>query len=235
MPVVELSFPVRGTPLPVDNGYIVYRAVARAVPWVAAEAQVGLAIVPIQGNPHRGFLDLTPGSRLTFRVGAEALPMLEPLAGQCLVFGSATLILGQPTRSELRPAASLVSAFVVVEQCRYSDEVEEWLAAQFRALGIRAVPALRRKQVNEHAGPSDTGRPASGCPYVRRFRQIGETAVVGWEVLARGLSPEESLRLQELGVGPGRRMGCGVFVPERGAVGRSAPRRHSTGVWFPED
>lgn len=229
--MVELSFPVRGTSLPVDNGFIVYQAVARSVPWVGEQAQVGLAIVPIQGNPHRGFLDLTPGSRLAFRLAAGDVPRLSPLAGQCLVFGNVTLILGEPTESDLRPASSLASAFVVAEGCRHSDEVQEWLAQQFRALYIGAVPALRPKRFKEQ---SATARSGTSCPYVRRFQQVGETSVVGWEVQVRGLTPQESLRLQEIGIGPGRRYGCGVFVPDPGAHVRSAPRRRDTGVWFPD-
>jgi len=231
MPAVELSFPVRGTPLPADNGYIVYQAVARAVPWVGEQAQVGLAILPIQGNPHHGFLDLTSVSRLAFRLAAGDVPMLSPLAGRCLVFGNVTLILGQPAQVDLRPTSSLASAFVVAEGCRHSDEVQDWLVRQFRALDIGAVPELRLKRFKEQS--VTTARYGTSCPYVRRFRQVGESSVVGWEVQVRGLTPEESLRLQETGIGPGRRYGCGVFVPDTGARVRPAPR-HDTGVWFPD-
>lgn len=231
MAIVELSFPVRGTSLPVDNGFIVYQAVARSVPWVGEQAQVGLAIVPIQGNPHRGFLDLTSGSRLTFRLSAGDVPRLSPLAGQCLVFGNVTLILGQPAQSDLRPSSSLASAFVVAEGCRHSDEVQEWLTRQFRTLDIGTAPELRLKRFKEQPATAQSG---TSCPYVRRFQQVGESSVVGWEVQVRGLVPQESLRLQEVGVGPGRRYGCGVFVPDTGAHVRSAPQRRDTGVWFPD-
>jgi len=234
MPVVELSFPVRGTPLPVDNGYLVYRAVARAVPWVGEPAQMELAVVPVQGNPHRGFLDLTPTSRLAFRLNADDAPMLLPLADQCLVLDGMTLILGKPTTSDLRPAPSLMSMFVVAERCRHSDEVQEWLETQSRALDIRSVPTLRRKRNREQVNPTESDRDSYACPYVRRYRHVGDNAVVGWEVQVRGLAPGESVRLQEHGIGPGRRYSCGVFVPDEGGQPRPASRRDATAVWFPE-
>jgi len=36
---------------------------------------------------------------------------------------------------------------------------------------------------------------------------------VGYAVRVSGLSDEDSLKLQERGLGGKRRMGCGVFVP----------------------
>jgi CRISPR-associated protein Cas6 len=45
----------------------------------------------------------------------------------------------------------------------------------------------------------------------RRVITIKGTILAGWGVKITGLSPADSLRLQGVGVGSGRRMGCGVF------------------------
>jgi CRISPR-associated protein Cas6 len=233
VPIVELSFPLRGTPLPSDNGYPVYRAVSAIVPWVAEPAQIDLAIVPIQGSPHGGFIHLTRVSRLAFRLHAEDIEKLLPLSDQRLVVEAATLNLGSPTEYRLRPVPGLTSPFVVTEHHRYSDDVLEWLRAEFRALEIRAVPTLRLRH-GRSASPAGPGRRSFDCPYERHHRQIEDRSVVGWEVQVFGLAPEESARLQERGIGPGRRYGCGVFMPVIGERPRSAPRHGATGVWFPE-
>ena len=180
--MIELSFPLRGTPLPYDHGYLMCRAVAGIVPWVAEPAQTDLAIVPIHGSPHGGFLHLTSVSRLAFRLNADDVEKLLPLSDQSLVIEAAALKLGRPTESRLRPVPGLASPFVAAEHHRHSDEVLEWLKAEFRALDIRAVPTLRLKHGREGASPAEQSRRSFDCPYARHHRQIGENAVIGWEV-----------------------------------------------------
>ena len=231
--MIELSFPLGGTPLPYDHGYLLYRALARVVPWLGEPAQMELAIVPIQGSAHGGFIHLTRVSRLAFRLNDGDAEKLLPLAEQVLAIDAATLRLGQPTEYRLRPVPGLASPFVAAEHHRHSDEVLEWLKAEFRALDIRAVPTLRLKHGRAGASPAEQGRRSFDCPYARHHRQISDNSVVGWEVQVFGLAPDESVRLQEHGIGPGRRYGCGVFMPVIGERPRSAPRHGATGVWFP--
>lgn len=233
MPTVELSFPLRGTPLPYDHGYLVHRAVAGIVPWVAEPAQVNLALVPIRGSAHGGFLHLTSVSRLAFRLDSDDVERLQPLADRVLAVEAATLRLGRPTEHALRPVPGLLSPFVAVEHSRQSDAVLQTLKAEFVALDIRAVPALRLRHGREGASPAGQGRRSFDCPYARYVRQVGGRSVVGWEVQVFGLAPAESVRLQERGVGPGRRYGCGVFVPAAGEPSRRAAKSGAAGVWFP--
>jgi len=233
VPIVELSFPLRGTPLPYDHGYLTYRAVAGIVPWVAEPPQIDLAMVPIQGSAHGGFLHLTSVSRLAFRLNADDVEKLLPLSDRSLVVEAATLRLGRPTEYRLRPVPGLASPFVVAEHYRYSDEVLKWLKGKFLTLDIRAVPTLRLKRGREGASPAEQSRRSFDCPFARHTRHIGDRAVVGWEVQVFGLAPAESFRLQERGVGPGRRHGCGVFMPVEGERPRPASRFGATGVWFP--
>ncbi len=233
MPIIELSFPLRGTPLPQDRGYALYRAVAGIVPWVAEPAQLDLAIVPIQGRPHGGFVHLTRVSRLAFRLNADDAERLLPLSDRTLAVEAATLKLGRPTEYRLRPVPGLASPFIVAEQCRHSDEVLEWLKAEFLALDIREIPALRLRRGRRAGGPAEPDRRSFDCPYERYIRHIDGRAVVGWEAQVFGLTPEKSVRLQERGIGPGRRYGCGVFMPVVGERPRPASRHGATGVWFP--
>ena len=234
MPIIELSFPLRGTPLPQDHGYALYRAVAGIVPWVAEPAQLDLAIVPIHGSPHGGFVHLTRVSRLAFRLNADDAERLLPLSDRTLAVDAATLKLGRPTEYRLRPVPGLASPFIVAEQCRHSDEVLEWLKAEFLALDIREIPALRLRRGRKGGSPAEPDRRSFDCPYERHIRHIDGRAVVGWEAQVFGLTPEKSVRLQERGVGPGRRYGCGVFMPVVGERPRPASRPGATGVWFPE-
>jgi CRISPR-associated protein Cas6 len=211
-----------------------FRAVTGIVPWVGEPAQIELAIVPIEGSRHGGYIHLTRTSRLAFRLNADDVEKLLPLSDQRLVVEAATLRLGAPTEFRLRPVPGLASPFVVAEHHRHSDEVLEWLKAEFLTLDIRAVPTLRLKHGRESVSSTERNRRSFDCPFARYSRQIDDRAIVGWEVQVFGLAPEESLRLQERGIGPGRRHGCGVFMPVVGERPRPASRFGTTGVWFPQ-
>ena len=47
----------------------------------------------------------------------------------------------------------------------------------------------------------------------RQVLRIKGKRIVGYALQVAGLNAEESVRLQELGLGGRRRMGCGFFVP----------------------
>lgn len=48
--------------------------------------------------------------------------------------------------------------------------------------------------------------------------RIKDKMVVGFQVEVTQLTGEESITLQEQGIGGRRRMGCGIFVPLRGRM-----------------
>jgi CRISPR-associated protein Cas6 len=50
-------------------------------------------------------------------------------------------------------------------------------------------------------------------PYARRVVRIRGKAITGYGVYVSGLNDEDSLKLQAMGIGGRRRMGCGLFVP----------------------
>ena len=47
----------------------------------------------------------------------------------------------------------------------------------------------------------------------RRTLKIKDKEVVGFEVILEGLLADESIAIQEAGLGGRSKMGCGVFVP----------------------
>ena len=53
------------------------------------------------------------------------------------------------------------------------------------------------------------------CGKTHRFR-TPQGDVFTRSLMVADLSPEDSLTLQQRGVGEGRRMGCGLFVPQKG-------------------
>jgi CRISPR-associated protein Cas6 len=54
--------------------------------------------------------------------------------------------------------------------------------------------------------------PWIGKP-LRRVLDVKGRKIVGYAMQVAGLTAEESIRLQEEGLGGRRRMGCGLFMP----------------------
>jgi CRISPR-associated protein Cas6 len=50
-------------------------------------------------------------------------------------------------------------------------------------------------------------------PGKERTLEISDKKVIGFELFLFGLNEEESIRVQESGIGGRRRMGCGLFLP----------------------
>jgi CRISPR-associated protein Cas6 len=159
-------------------------------------------------------LHLTPSSRLSFRLDSDHARELMPLAGKELDLDGYTLRVGVPTTYVLKPAATLRSRLVTF---KHRMEPEIFLAKaqeELSNLSIKAAPGLIRRS----GAKSLEGREeltADRSPFIRRTLRIHDKEVVGFAMEVSGLSADESLRLQETGLGGRRKFGCGIFVPAR--------------------
>ena len=189
---VDLAFRVMGTKLPVDHGYALYSAVSRLVPEIHEAKAIG--IHPIRGRyVGEGSLHATPSSRLIFRLPDDQIRPFLKLAGKSLEVDSDRLRVGVPETRVLRPAANLYARLVTIKGFMEPDTFLEAARRKLQEMGVTAD--LR---VGE-----------------RRTLRVKDKQVVGFEVTALRLDAEDSLRLQEVGIGGRRHMGCGVFVPFR--------------------
>jgi len=217
MPVVDVAFPfLDQVAIPADHGYLVFAAVSRVMPRIRDEQNVG--IHPIRGQLLGGrTLMLTRASRLVFRAPHEAYPWLLQLAGQELRIGSNRVRLGIPQVQPLRPAPVLHSRLVIIKPYMEPDSFLQAARRQLTQLGIDG-------EVNLIPTPADRGAFEGGTgtasPYIRRTLKVRNHTVVGYAVTVSGLSPDDSLTLQAMGLGGRRHMGCGVFVPAPGASAR---------------
>jgi CRISPR-associated protein Cas6 len=162
----------------------------------------GYGIHPIRGRQLGGrTLQLTEHSQLVIRTDAEQISRFLPLAGKQLRLLDRTLRIGVPQVRAIVPAPALRSRLVTI---KLPDAVAQPIGAATDAFRAAVLRQLGDLGVSTEAGLS-LGK--------RRTLRIKDKEVVGYEVLVEGLTAEESLTLQERGIGGRRHMGCGVFVP----------------------
>ena len=137
-----------------------------------------------------GKLQLSDFSRLVLRLPEEEIRSYLKLAGKRLEVDEYPLSVGVPEVRMLLPVASLRARLVTIKG--FLDEAEFLEAAkrQLQNLNIDCETALGQRGT---------------------FR-VKDKQVVGFELTVAGLTAQDSVKLQEHGLGGRRKMGCGVFV-----------------------
>jgi CRISPR-associated protein Cas6 len=196
-PVVDLYFHIQAKEIAVDHGYALYGAISRILEtkgkdedkWLHTADNVGL--LSIRGRyAGNGKLLLGQHAQFGLRLPVSLIPKVLRLAGKRLDVNGDVLRVGVSTTSALIPAPVLYAHIVTTKNGEDENRFDAEIQRQLDALNIK-------------------GKPAHGP---RRIVTIKDKKVVGYSLLVSELTAEESIRLQEYGLGGRRKMGCGVFV-----------------------
>mgnify|MGYP006280014753 FL=1 len=203
--VVDVLFTLQCRSIPVDHAHVLSQALLVAVPWLA-EAEAGIHTIHVAGSqngwerPSHGVdqqLLLSRRTKLSIRVPEARVPELKAaLEGRILDVGGAELGIGVGKPKMLAQATTLFARYVAGPEGLDEETFLHWAAAQLREqLDIRLRKALCGKQ-------TPLATPDGALP--TRSLMLAD------------LKREESLRLQQHGLGPHRLMGCGLFIPHKG-------------------
>lgn len=206
--IVDLTFPIQGKSIPADHGSALYAAISRRIPSFHGDKAVG--IHPIRGRVIGGRqLAMTPQSRLILRLPLARITDALPLIGELLEIEGTSILLGAPTTRQFVPRSSLASRLVVIRGFTESGAFLEAVGRQLEALELHGTASLlyRRKDSAMEGGIG------SRDIAVKRTLRIHDREIVGFAVCVDHLTAEESIQLQEIGLGGRRHFGCGIFVP----------------------
>jgi CRISPR-associated protein Cas6 len=192
--IVDLYFHISGKQVRVDHSYALYAAISHLLEtdaedkWLHNAENIGL--VPIRGHyAGKGVLHLSPHARFGLRLPAHLISKALRLAGKKMTINDDTLRVGVSMTSALIPAPVLYAHIVTTKNGEDETRFDVEVLRQLKALEIKGK--LTRGQ--------------------RRIITIKQKKVVGYSLLVSELTAEESIRLQEHGLGGRRKMGCGVF------------------------
>ena len=192
--MLDVVFPMEGQYLPRDHAQSLQQTLCQQVPWLDADAQVGIhpiKLVPGTDSPAL----LSRRSLLLLRVAPQRVPALSALAGLDLMVAGERLHLGAAHLRELQAHATLYAYKVAAES---ADEVVFMaeLARELAALGV-------------------VGERVCG---MRQVVSVTNGVVNTFSLMLHTLPPDQSLRLQYHGIGPHRLLGCGIFIPHKSAA-----------------
>ena len=192
--LVEAVFPLEGKALPRDHAQALQHALAEQLPWLRSDAGAGIHPLKLVSGPESLAL-LSQRTRLILRVDANRLDELKALCGVELDVSGHALRLGAVHLRTLQPLATLYAyrvAAVSADESAFMQAMEAGLTA----LAI--------------AGERVCGK--------RHSLRVDGLDMTTFSMMLHGLVPEQSLRLQQHGLGPHRLLGCGLFVPHKSAA-----------------
>lgn len=205
--IVDLVFDIQCRELPVDHAHDLSLAIRAHLHGIEDDDRVGIHSIHLAGSqngwerpdPRLG-QNLMPSRRtkLTLRVPRERVAEVEQaLCGVSLDIGGFSLTLGRTRQKKLSTQGTVFSRHVVLEPGEEIDETAfmQRIVSILGERGIRVKKALCGKTV-ELAGP--------------------EGPIQTRSIMIAGLSAEESVQIQQQGLGPLRHMGCGIFIPHKG-------------------
>lgn len=212
MPIVDLRFHLRGQLIPVDHGYQLFAAVSHLLPALHGDDEIGIHPIsgPLAGN--RCQL-VTDKSFLTIRLPSERMADVLPLAGKSLKIGGDEIRVGVPQTRALIPSARVYSRLVVINGFTEPEPFLDAVVRQLDAMNVKGKAYLVQQAEIEEVNRE---RPAgTHSPFLRRTIRIRDKEIVGFALGVEELTAEESIMVQEKGIGGRRRFGCGIFVPDR--------------------
>lgn len=191
--IVDLVFALRGEAVALNYADKLLLALLSGLPWLADQPSVG--IHPLTGvSPGDRELYLTRRAKLSLRLPKAGCDSAQALTGTRLELGG-TVEVGEASVHALGPFKTLYSSFVTVGT---ADE-GEFLAVCGEQLKTQRIVA------ELVCGKARRGTGAHG-----EWR--------GFSLMLHGLSPDDSLRVQQEGIGFERKRGCGIFVPHKSIV-----------------
>ncbi|MFW5332881.1 type I-MYXAN CRISPR-associated protein Cas6/Cmx6 [Hydrogenophaga sp. ZJX-1] len=192
--LVDMVFPLEGHSLPRDAAPALRAALEREMTWLAEEPLAGIHPLKLVPGTDPDAL-LSQRTRLLLRLPRERIGAATELAGRTLQIGEQTVTLGHPHPRELLPHRTLYAYAVAADG---DDEIAFMQAMndELQTLAVRSqVVCGKRQQRDWPAG-----------------------ALTTFSLMLHGLTASDSLRLQELGLGRHRLLGCGIFVPHKSAA-----------------
>lgn len=196
-PFVELCFPILGKYLPADHGYALFAASVHLIPQIRQHKN--LCILTVPGIPDKkGKIIITEQSHLRVRIPIPEIPLIYQLAGKTIRLGIHDIQIGIPQIYMLKPSTKLKSRIVVIKGFKESQSFLSAAQRQLDELEINAQISIPRNNQGE---------------FSRKTIKVKKNTIIGFTTEVFGLNDEDSLKLQQKGIGGKRRMGCGYFVP----------------------
>lgn len=201
--IVDVYYKLKCRSLPVDHIQALSDAIHLALPWVKDEEGVSIPTIHVAESANGWIrpenaddvLYLSRRTKMSLRVPQHRVESAKNLSGQILNIDGCDLEVGAATTRDLSKLTTIFARYVRADEVEDEKQFMQFCHDQLCALGIRPKKML-------------TGL-------------LHKTRTHHGEVLSRSLMLAEleiaqSILLQQKGLGEGRKLGFGIFLPHKG-------------------
>lgn len=203
--VVDIAYKLECRNLPLDHAQALADAIQSALPWFADESRTGLHLIHVaeSGNgwyrpedPENEVLCLSKRTRMSLRIPRHRIDDAHALTGQTLDIDGYELTVREGAIKSLSALPTMFARYVIAE-----EDQDEHAFLSTMAKILRDEMAISVKKLM--AGKQHRMRMADGPVFTR-------------SLMVADLTPEDAVKLQQEGIGAGRKFGCGLFLPQKG-------------------
>jgi CRISPR-associated protein Cas6 len=201
--IVDVSFAVKCKCLPLEHMESLSESLYKVLPWLEDEKLAG--IHPINGaesgngwersdDPNE-LIYLSRRQKMTLRLPKERLDDADTLVGQTINVEGHDIEVGKSAIKKLSDLPTVFCRSILVDGRMDEEEFMQWAFEELKALDIgvrKMMPGIERVTTL-----------ATNKERVTRSLMLAE------------LEQDESVRLQQYGLGEGRKLGCGIFLPQK--------------------
>lgn len=202
--IVDLSFKLECKSLPLDHAWSLSNALIEIAPWLLETKNT--AIQQIHGaesangwmrpdNPENEILHLSRRARFSLRLHRDNLDKANDIVGAQLDVDGHALKINDFKQQLLIPQSTIFSRYVLTSVDLSEDDFLSQIAPEIQSLGINIKKMMGGRQ---HTISTPKG------PLATRSLMLSD------------LEKEESIALQQNGVGDKQLLGMGIFLPHKG-------------------
>jgi len=200
--VVDIVYQIDCRALPVDHAWALSQAVRTVLPWLEEEPSAGVHPIHVadSGNgwmrPENAadLLCLSRRTKLVLRVPRRRIDAAQTLVGRQLDVAGHALRVDKASLRPLSPITTIFSRYVVSAEGLDEEAFLQTALREMEAFGVH--PKKMMCGIEKYIA-------TPGQPVHTRSLMLTE------------LNQQESVSLQQRGLGPLRHLGCGLFIPHK--------------------
>ncbi len=201
--VLDLSFAMRCKQLAIDHAWDLSVAVRTALPWLDAEPLAGVHTLHVaeSGNgwlrpeDDSGLLIPSRRTRLELRLPKQRLEAAKKLSGQTLKWADYQITVGEAKEKPFSNAAVLFARYVLSSETESEAEFLQRMATE-----VQQIAQFKVKKM------------LCGRSY---YLHTPQATLFTRHLMLADLDNETAIRLQQSGLGEGRKFGCGLLLPHK--------------------
>ena len=201
--VIDLSYAIKCKCLPLEHMQELYESLSEVLPQLKGDKFAG--IHPINGaesgngwerssDPSQ-LIYLSRRQKMTIRISNDYLAEAEKLSGQTIIVAGHEVELGKTSIKKLSDLPTTFCRSIMIDSRMDEDEFLKWAYNDLKSLGIEVQKMM--------AGKERVVSLPDGGERITRSLMVAE------------LKQAESVLLQQHGLGEGRILGCGIFLPQK--------------------